>query len=141
MKKFFSCRGLRKSYGEHVVLPGIDLVIEQGSIAALIGASGCGKSTFLHVAAGFITSDGGDMLLDGLPCAGPGPDRVMVFQDDALFPWLNVRENVEFGLKTAGMPHAQRQKHVREMLRLVGLEPWDAALPSCLLYTSPSPRD
>lgn len=132
MKEFFSCRGLRKSYGEHVVLPNIDLVLEQGSITALIGASGCGKSTFLHVAAGFITSDGGDMLLDGLPCAGPGPDRVMVFQDDALFPWLNVRENVEFGLKTAGMPHAQRQERVREMLRLVGLEQWEPALPSTL---------
>lgn len=132
MKESFRCRGLRKSYGEHVVLPGIDLVIEQGSITALIGASGCGKSTFLHVAAGFMASDGGDMLLGGLPCAGPGPDRVMVFQDDALFPWLNVHENVEFGLKTAGMPHAQRQKHVREMLRLVGLEQWEAALPSTL---------
>lgn len=132
MKDFFRCCGLRKSYGEHIVLPGIDLVIEQGSIAALIGASGCGKSTLLHVVAGFLPEDGGTMQLGGLPCAGPGPDRVMVFQDDALFPWLNVRENVELGLKTAGMPHAQRQKHVREMLSLVGLEQWDSALPSTL---------
>ena len=60
----------------------------------------------------------GRLLLGGLSCVGPGPDRVMAFQDDALFPWLNVRENVELGLKTAGMPHAQRQERVREMLRL-----------------------
>ena len=60
----------------------------------------------------------GRLLLGGLSCAGPGPDRVMAFQDDALFPRLNVRENVELGLKTAGMPHAQRQERVREMLRL-----------------------
>lgn len=132
MKEYFICRGLRKSYGKYMVLPGIDLVLQQGSITALIGASGCGKSTFLHVVAGFIKNDGGDMLLDGLACAGPGPDRVMVFQDDALFPWLTVRENVELGLKTAGMACVLRQKPVRDMLTLVGLEKWEETLPSAL---------
>ena len=130
MKEYFLCRGLRKSYGPHIVLPGIDITLGQGSITALIGASGCGKSTFLHVVAGFVPMDAGAMLLEGVPCGEPGPDRVMVFQDDALLPWLNVGENVELGLKTAGMAHALRQERVRHILVQVGLEPWANALPS-----------
>ncbi len=132
MNDYFSCRNLRKSYGSHVVLPGIDLTLRRGSITALIGASGCGKSTLLHVIAGFMPPDDGDMRLAGAPCGGPGMDRVMVFQGDALFPWLSVEENVAFGLKNGGMAPERRRERVREILALVGLEQWGQALPAAL---------
>lgn len=132
MSAYFTCRNLQKSYGGRVVLPGIDLTLRPGSVTALIGASGCGKSTLLRVVAGFVSPDAGEMLLEGVPCGGPGVDRVMVFQDDALFPWLGVAENVAFGLKNGGMPPALRRERVREMLALVGLEQWEQALPSTL---------
>ena len=132
MKEYFICRGLRKNYGQHVVLPGVDMALAQGSITALIGASGCGKSTFLQVAAGFLPLDAGNMLLDGRLCDGPGPDRVMVFQEDALFPWLSVLENVALGLKIGGVPPDLREERVQEMLALVGLEAWKKSLPSAL---------
>ncbi|MBB5144470.1 ABC transporter ATP-binding protein [Desulfovibrio intestinalis] len=132
MKGYFICQGLQKSYGQHVVLPGVDMALAQGSITALIGASGCGKSTFLQLAAGFIPLDAGSMLLDGRPCNGPGPGRVMVFQEDALFPWLNVQENVELGLKIGCVALELRKERVREMLALVGLEAWEKSLPSAL---------
>ena len=132
MSAHFSCRNLQKSYGSHVVLPGIDLTLQRGSVTALIGASGCGKSTLLHVIAGFVPPDGGDLQLEGAPCGGPGMDRVMVFQNDALFPWLSVGENVAFGLKNGGMPPERRRERVREILALVGLEQWEQALPAAL---------
>ncbi len=132
MKEYFICQGLQKSYGQHVVLPGVDMALAHGSITALIGASGCGKSTFLHLAAGLMPLDAGSMLLDGRQCNGPGPDRVMVFQEDALFPWLNVQENVELGLKIGGVAPDLRKERVRAMLALVGLEAWKKSLPSAL---------
>ena len=132
MKEYFICQGLQKSYGQHVVLPGVDMALAHGSITALIGASGCGKSTFLHLVAGLMPLDAGSMLLDGRQCNGPGPDRVMVFQEDALFPWLNVQENVELGLKIGGVAPDLRKERVRAMLGLVGLEVWKKSLPSAL---------
>lgn len=132
MKAWFICRNLQKSYGGRSVLPGIDLTLQSGSITAFIGASGCGKSTLLRVVAGLESPDAGEMLLEGVPCGGPGMDRVMVFQDDALFPWLSVAENVIFGLENAGMPPALRQQRARELLALVGLEQWEQSLPSTL---------
>ena len=132
MKAWFICRNLQKSYGGRSVLPGIDLTLQPGSITAFIGASGCGKSTLLRVVAGLESPDAGEMLLEGVPCGGPGMDRVMVFQDDALFPWLSVAENVIFGLENAGMPPALRQQRARELLALVGLEQWEQSLPSML---------
>lgn len=132
MSVHFSCLNLRKSYGRHVVLPGIDLTLRRGSVTALIGASGCGKSTLLHAIAGFVAPDTGDLRLEGAPCGGPGMDRIMVFQDDALFPWLSVEENVAFGLKHGSLPPDRRRERVREMLALVGLEQWEQALPASL---------
>jgi NitT/TauT family transport system ATP-binding protein len=87
----------------------------------LVGASGCGKSTLLNAAAGLLTPSEGEVLVDGRPVTGPGPDRSMVFQDDAVFPWYTVEQNVEYGLRVAYVPRAERDERVERCLELVGL--------------------
>ncbi|MFN3654161.1 MAG: ABC transporter ATP-binding protein [Candidatus Nitrosotenuis sp.] len=91
-------------------LGGINLVVEDGDFVCLVGPSGCGKSTFLRIAAGLQKPDRGEILLDNRPIAHTGPDRILVFQEGALFPWLKVRDNVEFGLKIAGIPQSERRE-------------------------------
>jgi NitT/TauT family transport system ATP-binding protein len=88
----------------------IDLTVKQGEFVCLLGASGCGKSTLLSLVAGLETPSGGTILINGAPVRGPGVDRVMMFQDAALFPWLTVKDNVEFGLKQAGKSKAEREE-------------------------------
>ena len=82
-------------------LDGIDVNVEDGEFVCIVGPSGCGKSTFLRITAGLEKPDDGEILLDNQPVNNTGPDRIMVFQEGALFPWLNVRDNVEYGLKIA----------------------------------------
>jgi NitT/TauT family transport system ATP-binding protein len=91
-------------------LGGINLTVEDGDFVCLVGPSGCGKSTFLRIAAGLQKPDGGEILLDNRPILRTGPDRILVFQEGALFPWLKVRDNVEFGLKIAGIPESERRE-------------------------------
>ena len=88
----------------------------------LVGPSGCGKTTVLNLAAGFIQPEQGAVLLDGKPIGKPGPDRALVFQEQALFPWLTVRQNIAFGMELAGKPKKQRQVVTSFYLRLVGLD-------------------
>ena len=78
-------------------LDGIDLNVEDGEFVCIVGPSGCGKSTFLRITAGLEQPNGGEILLDNQSVNNTGPDRIMVFQEGALFPWLNVRDNVEYG--------------------------------------------
>jgi NitT/TauT family transport system ATP-binding protein len=82
--------------------------IDEGQFVCLVGPSGCGKSTMLNILAGLETPSSGRVILNGKPVIGTGPDRIMVFQENALFPWLKVIENVEFGLKMAGVDKAKR---------------------------------
>ena len=107
-------RGIVKDFvhGTHRLraLGGVDMSVEAGDFVCLVGPSGCGKSTFLRIAAGLERPDGGQILFDGRPVASTGAERIMVFQEGALFPWLDVRDNVEFGLKTAGIPRDERAK-------------------------------
>jgi len=91
-------------------LGGISFTVEDGDFVCLVGPSGCGKSTFLRIAAGLQKPDEGQILLDNRPITKTGPDRIMVFQEGALFPWLKVRDNVEFGLKIAGIPESERRE-------------------------------
>ena len=107
----------------------VNLTIEEGEFVCLLGPSGCGKSTLVYLIAGLDRADEGRVLVDGSPVAGPGRDRVVVFQESALFPWLTVLGNVEFGLQMAGMPKASRQATALEYLQLVHLSKFTDAYP------------
>ena len=87
----------------------------------LVGPSGCGKSTFLRIAAGLDTPDEGEIKFDGKTITGTGPERILVFQEGALFPWLKVSDNVEFGLKMAGVPKDDRSQISKRFLDMMQL--------------------
>lgn len=91
-------------------LDGINLKVESGEFVCIVGPSGCGKSTFLRIVSGLETTDEGEILFDGKPVNTTGPERILVFQEGALFPWLTVSDNVEFGLKIAGVPKDERRE-------------------------------
>jgi NitT/TauT family transport system ATP-binding protein len=113
------------------VLDGFDLTIATGEFHVLLGPSGCGKTTALNLLAGFEGPTRGRILVDGRPVPGPGVDRIVIFQgDDSLYPWLTAAENVEFGLRVAGVPAGERRSRALEYLRLVGLQGQDAKFPN-----------
>jgi NitT/TauT family transport system ATP-binding protein len=103
----------------------VDVDVEAGEFVCLLGPSGCGKSTLLSIIAGLETPTSGAVFADGRKVRGPGTDRVLLFQEAALFPWLDVRRNVEFGLRQQGMPAKERaaiaQRHI-ELVHLKGFE-------------------
>ncbi len=103
------------------VLQDISFSARRGEMICILGRSGCGKSTLLKILAGFMPPSGGSVWLNGRPVSRPGPDRCVVFQEDALFPWLTVKENIAFGLKGRKMDHGDRQREVDRFLSLVGL--------------------
>jgi NitT/TauT family transport system ATP-binding protein len=125
--KTLSLRNLAKTYfdpyaGSHVTaVHDVSLDVQQGEFVSVVGPSGCGKTTILNMIAGFIPYSGGEILLDGKPVVGPGPERGVVFQSFALFPWKTVLDNVGFGPKMRGVPKAERDKIAREYLALAGL--------------------
>ncbi|MFP6578016.1 MAG: ABC transporter ATP-binding protein [Candidatus Nitrosopelagicus sp.] len=102
-------------------LDGINLTVNDGEFVCIVGTSGCGKSTFLRTIAGLEQPDNGEILLDGQPLSDTGPDRIMVFQEGALFPWLNVQDNVEYGLKIAGIPKEKRNEISHRYLDMMQL--------------------
>lgn len=112
-----------KTPGERVhALNNINLTISKGDFVVALGASGCGKTTLLSLMAGFISPSKGEILLGDRKIEGPGADRGVVFQKHALLPWLNVIDNVEFGLKLQGVAKAQRREIAAKNLALVGLK-------------------
>ena len=102
-------------------LGGVNLKVEAGDFVCLVGPSGCGKSTFLRIVAGLESPDDGQIMFDGRPVTETGPERIMVFQEGALFPWLKVQDNVEFGLKMAGIPKEERSKISNRYLDMMQL--------------------
>ena len=125
--KPLSVRGIAKTYqsktGEPVeaLLP-IDLEIAAGEFVVIVGPSGCGKSTLLNILAGFGEPSSGEARVSDVRITGPDIDRGMVFQSYALFPWLSVIGNVEFGLERKGVPKRERREAAMEYVRLVGLQ-------------------
>ncbi|GAA2751966.1 ABC transporter ATP-binding protein [Kitasatospora cinereorecta] len=117
VSKVFPVRG----GDELTAVDGIDLEIAAGEFAVLVGPSGCGKSTLLDLVGGLTGPSAGEILLDGRPVRGPGPDRSTVFQQYALLPWRTAQGNVEFGLEAIGVPRRLRRARAREYLELVGL--------------------
>jgi NitT/TauT family transport system ATP-binding protein len=106
-----------------------DLTIRKGEFVCLIGASGCGKSTLLRLIAGFETPSSGEAMMWGKPIDGPDPTRGMVFQDYALFPWLNVRDNIGFGPRSRGRPRAEIRETTDRFIEMVGLNRFADAYP------------
>jgi len=107
----------------------IDLEIFEGEFLSLVGPSGCGKSTLLNLIAGFERPDSGSVMFEGRPVQSAGPDRLVIFQEHGLFPWLTVRQNVEFGLRVLGLSKAARRARASEYLRMVHLSRFQDSFP------------
>jgi NitT/TauT family transport system ATP-binding protein len=114
------------SYGTNlhnrlIALNNINSKVQPGEFLCIVGPSGCGKSTLLHLIAGLHQQSSGDVLVDNKPVQGPGTDRILIFQELGLFPWLTVAQNVEFGMRMKKVSKPQREAQVRDYLRLVHL--------------------
>ena len=117
-----------KSAGQPIhVLENIDLQVAAGEFVCIVGPSGCGKSTLLNIVGGFLRQTRGEAIVEGQPVSGPDPRRIFVFQENGVFPWLTVRENIGFGLGQKSL--AEREKTVAHYTGMVGLNGFEAAYP------------
>ncbi len=107
----------------------ISFDIEEGDFVSILGPSGCGKTTLLNIVAGFVKPSSGTVLLKGKPISGPGPDRGVVFQSFALFPWKTVLENVAFGPRMRGLPRKDCEQIARHYIEMVGLTGFEDKYP------------
>lgn len=131
-----SFRNVSKSFdlsgSGFLALDRLSLDIDDGEFITVVGPSGCGKSTAMNIAAGLMKPTSGTVTVDGAAVQGPGPERGVIFQQYALFPWLTVRENVEFGLRIAGMGKGERNRVADHFIELVGLSDFSNSLPKTL---------
>lgn len=114
-------RAGRGGAAEKLVLDGINLQVASDELVAIIGRSGSGKTSLLNLAAGFLEPTSGSITVDGVPIKGPNADRAVVFQDDALYPWLDARDNIALPFKLRGVPLAERREKAQQLLERVGL--------------------
>lgn len=121
-----------KGQGSFLALDNFSLDIDDGEFITVVGPSGCGKSTAMNIAAGLTEPSSGRVAVDDMEVHGPGPERGVIFQQYALFPWLTVRENVEFGLKIAGLARTERRRIADHFIALVGLSDFADSLPKTL---------
>ncbi|MEZ5328876.1 MAG: ABC transporter ATP-binding protein [Verrucomicrobiales bacterium] len=128
-----SARGLGKTFssaqGPVKALSDVNFDVYRRELMCVIGASGCGKSTLIRILAGLEPLTEGEVLIDGKPVAGPGPDRGMVFQSYTLFPWLTVKKNVMFGLKMTGSSEMTAESEAMQWIELVGLSGFEDSYP------------
>jgi len=117
---------------EVLALDDVSLEVANREFVALLGPSGCGKSTLLYLIGGFLPVEAGTITVDSKAVAGPGPDRGIVFQHFALFPWKTVRGNILYGLERQGMERQKREKRARDLIELVGLSGFEDSYPSQL---------
>jgi ABC-type nitrate/sulfonate/bicarbonate transport system ATPase subunit len=117
---------------EVIAIDGIDLAIRNREFATILGPSGCGKSTLLRIVAGLAKPTQGRVRLDGRTISGPGQDRGMVFQSYTLFPWLTVKENIQFGLGLSGVDRPRQEQVAQEFVEKVGLQGFERAYPKAL---------
>jgi len=110
------------------VLEDINAEVARGEFVCIVGPSGCGKSTLLNIVGGFLRGTAGEVLVEGAPVTGPDPRRIFVFQENGVFPWLNVRENIGFGLRR--METAEKEGVVRHYTEMVGLTGFEGAYPA-----------
>src|SRR5262245_4045800 len=115
-----------------LALEEVSLDVGAREFVALLGPSGCGKSTLLYLIGGFLPTETGKILVEGKPVAAPGPDRGIVFQHFALFPWKTVRGNVLYGLERMGLARQEREKRAQSFIDLVGLNGFEDSYPSQL---------
>ncbi len=129
-------RGVSKNYGEaHLareVVKDCDFTVERGKLTVMIGPSGCGKSTLIRLLAGFESPDTGSILLDGQPITGPSRDRLVLFQESALFPWMTTWDNILYGPRARGEVTAQTLEFAEFLLNKVGLKDFRHKYPTQL---------
>ncbi len=112
-----------------VALRDVNIEVHHGQFVCLLGPSGCGKSTLLYALAGHLQPSGGSISVDGITVSGPGPDRLLVFQEPALFPWMTVRQNLEFALRAKGLGRRESRHRAEEFIHRVHLDGFERALP------------
>jgi NitT/TauT family transport system ATP-binding protein len=115
-----------------LALDGVSLEVKEREFFALLGPSGCGKSTLLYLLGGFLPVESGSILVGDKPVAGPGPDRGIVFQNFALFPWKTVRQNILYGLEKLGIPRPERERRTKDLVDMVHLTGFEDSFPSQL---------
>ena len=134
-KVVLELKDIKKNFGETVVLKGVSLAIEEGEFVTFLGSSGCGKTTILRIIAGLEYPDSGSVLIEEKDMENLGPEKRnvnMVFQNYALFPHMNVEQNIGYGLKIKGVAKDEIRKRVKEMLKLVQLEGFESRKPSAM---------
>ena len=123
----------RPARGRSVLaLSDVSLEVRPREFLALVGPSGCGKSTLLYLVGGFLPTASGRIVVDGKPVVAPGPDRGIVFQHFALFPWKTVRANILYGLERQRLPRPERERRAQAFIDLVGLSGFEDSYPSQL---------